>query len=186
MEFATGTKIEVLIGNEWIGPFTVTEKAGRTSDHLVLAGDSGEFEHYADEFNTRLIPTKPIRLTGEFTELFPKEFGPAEPVAEPQPASINLAGFTNCPFTLVNRNGVPYLYSALEGMVINHSRNLTLPTEELRLIWVRFQLTHLWAMALQTARIYRANGALEKAGRFDDLADSIQYELEISRDMDGI
>lgn len=126
---------------------------------------------------------KPIKLSGQFTELFPKEFGPAEPVPV---SNYSLAGFTKVEFTLTSRNGDPVPYHFLEGAVIAASEQKQFVNEEIRLIWVRFQLTHLWAGALYSARIFRANGALEKAGKMENLADQIQYELEISRDMDGI
>jgi hypothetical protein len=56
MDFKAGTKVEILERGEWIGPFTVTEREGRTPDHLVLLGTSGLFEHYNDApFNVRPV-----------------------------------------------------------------------------------------------------------------------------------
>ena len=54
METTPGTKVDILEGGRWVGPFTITDKSGRSSDHLVLSGSSGMFEHYADApFNIR-------------------------------------------------------------------------------------------------------------------------------------
>lgn len=52
--FKPNDKVDILEHGTWIGPFTVTDKSGRTSDHIVLSGPSGMFEHYADApFNVR-------------------------------------------------------------------------------------------------------------------------------------
>lgn len=49
-----GTRVEILERGSWVGPFTVTDKPGRTPDHLVLSNGSWVvFEHYADPYNTR-------------------------------------------------------------------------------------------------------------------------------------
>lgn len=54
--FPKGTKVEILVAGEWQGPYGVTAFEGRTSDHIVLSGPSGFFEHYYDgAFNTRIV-----------------------------------------------------------------------------------------------------------------------------------
>lgn len=46
--FAVGDEVEILMGGEWVGPYTVTDGEGRSADHLVLRGRHGVFEHYND------------------------------------------------------------------------------------------------------------------------------------------
>lgn len=53
MELEVGTQVMILERGEWVGPFTVTGRKGRTEDHIVLEGRHGPFEHYADEYNTK-------------------------------------------------------------------------------------------------------------------------------------
>jgi hypothetical protein len=54
MEFEAGSKVEIMERGAWIGPFTVVDAEGRSSDHLVLSGSSGWFEVYNDApFNVR-------------------------------------------------------------------------------------------------------------------------------------
>lgn len=53
MELREGLQVEILERGEWVGPFTVTSQKGRTPDHVVLRGQSGLFEHCADDFNIR-------------------------------------------------------------------------------------------------------------------------------------
>jgi len=56
MEIKAGDKVEILERGEWVGPFKVSDKAGRTPEHVVLEGPSGSFEHYADApFNIRIF-----------------------------------------------------------------------------------------------------------------------------------
>lgn len=51
---AKGTAVEILEAGKWVGPFIVTGMVGRTPDHLVLANNGSQFEHYYDgPFNTR-------------------------------------------------------------------------------------------------------------------------------------
>lgn len=51
-----GTKVEILLQGQWVGPFSVTDNVGRTPDHLVLSGPSGLFEQYNDyPFNLRTV-----------------------------------------------------------------------------------------------------------------------------------
>lgn len=56
-KFKAGDKIEILDRGEWIGPFIVTNKVGRTPDHLVCTGPFGViFEQYNDApYNTRKV-----------------------------------------------------------------------------------------------------------------------------------
>lgn len=69
MKFAAGTRVQIMERGEWIGPFTVTNNSGRTEDHIVLTGRSGMFEHYADEFNTRIDPaTKTVTVTFRYAD----------------------------------------------------------------------------------------------------------------------
>lgn len=60
MHFEPGTHVEMNVHGEWVGPFTVTAQKGRTPEHLVLRGPTGNvFEHYNDApYNTRLTPLK--------------------------------------------------------------------------------------------------------------------------------
>lgn len=55
--FTKGQQVEILDRGEWIGPFTVTNKVGRTPDHLVLEGPFGFlFEQYNDApYNIRKV-----------------------------------------------------------------------------------------------------------------------------------
>lgn len=56
MVFEPGTKVEILERGEWKGTFTVTGKAGRDSEHIVLSGPYGLFEIYNDApFNIRTV-----------------------------------------------------------------------------------------------------------------------------------
>lgn len=49
-----GSKVEILERGEWIGPFKVSARQGRTPEHIVLEGPNGGFELYADyPFNIR-------------------------------------------------------------------------------------------------------------------------------------
>ena len=45
--FPVGTDVEILMGGEWVGPYTVTDGEGRSPQHLVLRGKN-VFEHYND------------------------------------------------------------------------------------------------------------------------------------------
>lgn len=61
MHFNPGDHVEILESGVWTGPFQVTDKVGRTPDHLVLASDSNLFELYNDyPFNVRLVSV-PVR-----------------------------------------------------------------------------------------------------------------------------
>jgi hypothetical protein len=52
--FPVGTDVEILMGGEWVGPYTVTDGEGRSPEHLVLRGSKGVFEHHNDApFNIR-------------------------------------------------------------------------------------------------------------------------------------
>jgi hypothetical protein len=56
MGFKAGDKVEILERGEWIGPFKVSSKAGRTPEHVVLEGPNGGSELYADApFNIRIF-----------------------------------------------------------------------------------------------------------------------------------
>lgn len=56
MNFEPGTKVEMLVGGEWVGPFTVMEGTARTPEHLILMGEHGWFELYNDApFNVRPV-----------------------------------------------------------------------------------------------------------------------------------
>jgi len=56
MEIQPGDRVEILERGEWIGPFKVSNKAGRTPEHVVLEGPNGGFELYADApFNIRIF-----------------------------------------------------------------------------------------------------------------------------------
>lgn len=56
MKFEPGTQVEIMMYGEWVGPYIVTDKVGRTPDHLVLLNPKNGvlFEQYADApYNTR-------------------------------------------------------------------------------------------------------------------------------------
>jgi hypothetical protein len=51
--FHPGDEVEILVGGQWTGPYTVTDGEGRSPQHLVLRGKN-VFEHYNDApFNIR-------------------------------------------------------------------------------------------------------------------------------------
>ena len=51
-----GSTVELMLHGVWTGAYTVTDRVGRTPDHLVLrSADGTVFEHYADPYNTRTI-----------------------------------------------------------------------------------------------------------------------------------
>jgi hypothetical protein len=53
--FHPGDEVEILMGGQWTGPYTVTDGEGRSPEHLVLRGRNGVFEHHNDApHNTRL------------------------------------------------------------------------------------------------------------------------------------
>jgi hypothetical protein len=56
MLFKTGSYVDIMERGLWVGPFkVVATEGGRTTDHLILEGPSGRFEHYNDApFNTRV------------------------------------------------------------------------------------------------------------------------------------
>jgi hypothetical protein len=45
--FRPGDEVEILMGGEWVGPYTVTDGEGRSPEHLVLRGKN-VFEHHND------------------------------------------------------------------------------------------------------------------------------------------
>ena len=45
--FHPGDEVEILMGGEWVGPYTVTDGEGRSPQHLVLRGKN-VFEHHND------------------------------------------------------------------------------------------------------------------------------------------
>lgn len=56
LRFHPGDEVEILMGGEWVGPYTVTDGEGRSPEHLVLRGRSGVFEHHNDApHNTRRV-----------------------------------------------------------------------------------------------------------------------------------
>lgn len=70
--FEIGTKVEILTGGAWEGPFTVAEGQARTADHLVLQGQHGTFEHYNDApFNTRPAEEAPAEEAPQVTAATP-------------------------------------------------------------------------------------------------------------------
>jgi hypothetical protein len=50
-----GDRVQILEAGRWSEPHTVTDKPGRTPDHLVLYSRGMYFEHYADPYNTRPV-----------------------------------------------------------------------------------------------------------------------------------
>jgi len=46
--FMPDDEVEILMGGQWVGPYTVTDGEGRSPEHLVLRGRSGVFEHHND------------------------------------------------------------------------------------------------------------------------------------------
>lgn len=65
-EIKAGNKVEIMEHGNWIGPFKVTSISGETPEHIVLEGPSGIFQHYADEYNTRLVGDEFPRCTVTF------------------------------------------------------------------------------------------------------------------------
>jgi hypothetical protein len=53
MHFKPGDKVELMRSGEWEGPFVVTDKVGRTPEHLVLLNPANGvlFEEYVDEYS---------------------------------------------------------------------------------------------------------------------------------------
>jgi len=51
MKFEPGTEVELVRYGQWEGPFIVTDRVGRTPDHLVLRNPENGvlFEEYVDE-----------------------------------------------------------------------------------------------------------------------------------------
>jgi hypothetical protein len=46
--FRPGDQVEILVGGQWTGTYTVTDGEGRSPEHLVLRGRHGVFEHHND------------------------------------------------------------------------------------------------------------------------------------------
>lgn len=57
MNYEPGTKVELMRYGQWEGPFIVTDKVGRTPDHLVLLNPANGvlFEEYNDPYNVRPV-----------------------------------------------------------------------------------------------------------------------------------
>lgn len=53
LKFEPGTQVDLMRGGQWEGPFIVTDKVGRTPEHLVLRNPENGvlFEEHVDDYS---------------------------------------------------------------------------------------------------------------------------------------